>query len=176
MSNEQRQETQAFGTSEWREGEPGEPERSGGVPNAAHGQASQSKDPNDISDPEVLDKAKRRRHTAKYKLRIIREADKCTEPGQLGALLRREGLYHSSLGTWRQQRERGELEALRGKKRGRKSSGKDKALVDENRKLSQKIERMEKRLKKAEIIIDFQKKISELMGISQKEEEAGEKD
>jgi transposase-like protein len=73
-----------------------------------------------IPDPEVVPKAKRRQFTAKYKLRIVREADACTEPGQIGSLLRREGLYSSYLTKWRQQREDGQLQALSSKKRGRK--------------------------------------------------------
>ena len=76
-----------------------------------------------IPDPEVVPKAKRRKFSAEYKLRILDEADKCTEPGQIGALLRREGLYSSHLTTWRRQRGQGVLEALSPKKRGRK--GKD---------------------------------------------------
>ena len=57
-------------------------------------------------DPEVAERAKRRRFTAEYKLRIVEEADRCTEPGQIGALLRREGPYSSHLGEWRRMRER----------------------------------------------------------------------
>jgi transposase-like protein len=79
--------------------------------------------PTDIPDPEVVPKAKRRKFSAEYKLRILDESDNCTEPGQIGALLRREGLYSSHLSTWRRQREQGLLEALSSKKRGRK--GKD---------------------------------------------------
>jgi transposase-like protein len=80
-----------------------------------------------IPDPEVVPKAKRRRFTAEYKLRIIREADTCTEPGEIGSLLRREGLYSSYLSKWRQQQEEGQLEALSSRKRGRKN--KDPAAV-----------------------------------------------
>ena len=70
------------------------------------------------ADPEVADKATRRQLSAKYKRRIVREADRCTKPGELGALLRREGLFSSALSTWRRQREAGELEGLRPAKRG----------------------------------------------------------
>jgi transposase len=73
-------------------------------------------------NPEVPDKAVRRRFTAEYKLRILRLADACSDPGSLGSLLRREGLYASNLNTWRHQRERGVLSALTPKKRGRKES------------------------------------------------------
>ena len=72
-------------------------------------------------DPEVTPKAKRRRFSAEYKLRILAEADGCTQPGEIGALLRREGLYSSHLTTWRRQRDEGQLYGLTGKKRGRKA-------------------------------------------------------
>lgn len=115
-------------------------------------------------NPEVPDKAVRRRFTAEYKLRILTLADACTNPGSLGALLRREGLYASNLTTWRQQRKRGVLSALTPKKRGRKESVRD-PLVLENEKLRKENERISKRLRQAEIIIDVQKKVSQLLGI-----------
>ena len=71
-------------------------------------------------DPQVVPKAKRRQFSAKYKLRILTEADNCTERGEIGALLRREGLYSSYLADWRKQRESGALNGLRDRKRGRK--------------------------------------------------------
>lgn len=117
-----------------------------------------------IPNPEVPDKATRRRFTAEYKLRILTLADACTEPGSLGALLRREGLYASNLNTWRHQRERGILSGLTPKKRGRKESVRD-PLVAENEKLHKENERITKRLRQAEIIIDVQKKISQILGI-----------
>ena len=117
-----------------------------------------------LPNPEVPDKAVRRRFTAEYKLRILTLADACTEPGSLGALLRREGLYASNLNTWRHQRERGVLSALTPKKRGRKESGRD-PLVAENEKLRRENERITKRLRQAEIIIDVQKKVSQILGI-----------
>ena len=73
-----------------------------------------------MPNPEVRTKAKRRTFTAEYKRRILEEADGCTESGEIGALLRREGLYSSHLSGWRRQREAGELAGLRPKKRGRK--------------------------------------------------------
>ena len=117
-----------------------------------------------LPNPEVIDKAVRRRFTAEYKLRILNEADACTEPGSLGALLRREGLYASNLNTWRQQRERGILSGLTPQKRGRKESVRD-PLVVENEKLRKENERLTNRLRQAEIIIDVQKKVSQILGI-----------
>lgn len=115
-------------------------------------------------NPEVPDKAVRRRFTAEYKLRILTLADACTESGSLGALLRREGLYASNLNAWRRQRERGVLSALTPKKRGRKESVRD-PLVAENEKLRKENARISKRLRQAEIIIDVQKKVSQILGI-----------
>ena len=89
-----------------------ENEESGGTEGArrATGVAPEAAGRNgDAPDPEVADKATRRRFTAAYKRRIVREADKCTKPGEVGALLRREGVYSSSLSTWRRQHDAGEL-------------------------------------------------------------------
>jgi|PlaIllAssembly_1097288.scaffolds.fasta_scaffold504060_2 transposase-like protein len=115
-------------------------------------------------DPEVKDKAIRRRFTAEYKLRILNQADACIETGGLGELLRREGLYASNLNTWRSQRERGVLSGLTPKKRGRKESVRD-PLRAENEKLRKENERLANRLRQAEIIIDIQKKVSQILGI-----------
>lgn len=115
-------------------------------------------------NPEVQDKAVRRRFTTEYKLRILTLADACSESGSLGTLLRREGLYASNLNTWRHQRERGVLLALTPKKRGRKGSVRD-PLIAENEKLRRENERITKCLKQAKIIIDVQKKVSQLLGI-----------
>jgi len=115
-------------------------------------------------NPEVQDKAVRRRFTAEYKLHILTLADSCTDTGSMGTLLRREGLYASNLNTWRHQRELGILSSLTPKKRGRKESVRD-PLVAENEKLRRENERITKRLRQAEIIIDVQKKVSQLLGI-----------
>ena len=115
-------------------------------------------------DPEVPAKAARRRFTAEYKLRVLTLVDACNEPGCLGKLLRREGLYASNLNTWRSQRDRGVLSALAPKKRGRKESVRD-PLHAENEKLRKENERLSSRLRQAEIIIDIQKKISQILGI-----------
>jgi transposase len=117
-----------------------------------------------LPDTEVTAKAKRRRFTAEYKLRILREADALAETGGIGEMLRREGLYTSHLSTWRRERERGELEGLSAKKRGRKAHP-DKELVEENKRLAREVARLEKRLAQAETIIDVQKKVSTLLGI-----------
>jgi transposase-like protein len=115
-------------------------------------------------NPEVPDKAVRRRFSAEYKLRILTLADACSDPGSLGALLRREGLYASNLNTWRHQRERGVLSGLTPKKLGRKESVRN-PLVAENEKLRRENDRITKRLRQAEIIIDVQKKVSQILGI-----------
>ena len=121
-------------------------------------------------DPEVKAKPERRQFSAEYKRRILEEADACTEAGQIGALLRREGLYSSNLTHWRQQRAEGSLKALSPKKRGPKPD----PLADENAALRRRVERLEADLKRAETIIEVQKKLSELLGLpdpsSQKKE------
>jgi transposase-like protein len=126
-------------------------------------------------DPEVADKAVRRRFTAEYKLRILTLADACTDTGSLGTLLRQEGLYASNLNTWRHQRERGVLSALTPKKRGRKETVRDPLIV-ENEKLRRENERITNRLRQAEIIIDVQKKVSQILGIQLATPEEGETD
>jgi len=126
-------------------------------------------------DPEVPEKKPRRNFTAKYKLRILQEVENCTEPGEIGALLRREGLYSSNLTVWRKQKEQGILQGVTPKKRGRKTKEKNPLtrkvaeLERENRKLQDK-------LKKAEIIIDVQKKISQILEMTDEEYEAEEND
>lgn len=115
-------------------------------------------------DPEVSSRPSRRRLTASYKLRILREADACAERGQLGALLRREGLYSSHLINWRRQREQGVLNALEPRKRGRKARPVD-PLARKLAELERDNRRLQKRLEQAERIIDFQKKVTALLGI-----------
>ncbi len=118
------------------------------------------------SDPEVPEKKPRRKFTAKYKLEILKKAEKCSRPGQIGLLLRKEGLYSSNLTTWRKQRDKGLLEAMTPKKRGRKRVEKN-PLAREVARLQRDNERLKKKLKQAETIIEVQKKISQLLGISQ---------
>ena len=117
-----------------------------------------------IPDPAVPEKPVRRRFAAEYKLRILREADHCTQPGQLGALLRREGLYSSHLSTWRQQRDAGTLAGLTPKRRGRKANP-DAPLIAENERLKRETQRLAAKLRQAETIIEIQKKLAEMLGI-----------
>ncbi len=116
------------------------------------------------SDPEVPEKPVRRRFDAAYKQRIVEEADGCSQPGELGQLLRREGLYSSLLSTWRRQRDEGGLAGLSPKRRGRKAKRKDIVAL-ENDRLRRENERLAQRLKQAETIIEVQKKVSEMLGI-----------
>jgi transposase-like protein len=109
---------------------------------------------------EVVAKAKRRQYTAEYKLRILREVDACQGYGEIGALLRREGVYSSSLTNWRRQRERGELDGLSPQKRGPKP---DPQAVELAR-LKREVEHLRERLRKAEMIIDVQKKVAQMLG------------
>ena len=114
-------------------------------------------------DPEVVAKAKRRRFTAKYKQQILAKADTAaSEPGAIGALLRREGLYSSHLVKWRRDREASIQQGLEPRKRGPKFTR--SPLADENQKLQRENERLTEQLRKAEIIIDVQKKVAALLG------------
>ncbi len=114
-------------------------------------------------DPEVVDKPSRRRFSPAYKLRILEEVNGCTELGEVGRLLRREGLYSSSLTAWRKATRDGTLKAL-SKKRGRKP---ERNPLDEKvRKLERQNARLENELRKAHLIIDVQGKVAGLLGIS----------
>ena len=124
-------------------------------------------------DPEVPEKPVRRKFTAEYKLSILAEADRCTKPGEIGALLRREGLYSSVLSTWRRNRRDGTLGALSPKKRGPKVV--KNPLADEVARLEREVERLKRKLQQAETIIDVQKKVSGLLGINLESPEPGEK-
>lgn len=118
-----------------------------------------------VIDPEVPEKAIRRKFTAAYKLRILKEADACKESGQCGTLLRREGLYSSHLTSWRRQREQGTLEALCPRKRGPKVAPVN-PLKKRVEALEQETQHLRHQLKQAEIIIEVQKKISEMLHLS----------
>jgi len=113
----------------------------------------------EVRDTEVVPKAKRRQFSVAYKKGILAEVDGCTEAGQIGAILRREGLYSSHLTSWRRQRERGEWGGNRGR------PAKPEAEQELNR-LRQENERLQQRLAQAEAIIDVQKKVSQLIGLT----------
>lgn len=115
-------------------------------------------------ETEVPEKAKRRAFTAEYKRRIVKEADACKGPGEIGALLRREGLYSSHLATWRAACDRGELVAgAATKKRGPKATPpdpRDKKIAEQAREIA----RLTKRAERAEGIVEVQKKVAALLG------------
>ncbi len=123
--------------------------------------APDSEDNRAPPDPEVLEKAKRRRFSAEYRLDIVRKADGCKETGQIGALLRREGLYSSQLVLWRRQRDAGALSTMRARKRGPKA----KVVDPEVAVLTRENARLQRRLAQAEGIIEVQKKVAEILGI-----------
>jgi len=113
-----------------------------------------------MPNTEVVAKAKRKRFTATEKLRILREVEACRGSGEVGALLRREGIYSSYLTTWRKQRELGELDGLSPHKRGPKPNPEAIELV----KLRREHERLQERMRRAELIIDVQKKVARMLG------------
>ena len=122
---------------------------------------------NDIfPNPEVPEKKPRRNFTASYKLRILQKVDLCTESGQIGRLLRREGLYSSNLTNWRKARDSGLLQAMSPRKRGRKLKEKN-PLTSEVALLQKEKRKLEHKLKQANLIIEAQKKISQILGIIQ---------
>ena len=120
--------------------------------------------PKVVPDPEVPEKTVRRRFTAAYKLRILKEAERCTEQGQIGALLRREGIYSSSLTLWKRQVTQG----LIPKKRGPVTQKSDPYVL-RNAELEKENARLTHKLKQAELIIDVQKKVAELLTGSSEE-------
>jgi len=120
--------------------------------------------PKSTPDPEVSDKPKRRRYTARYKLSILEAADACSAPGEIGALLRREGLYSSLLSTWRHQRAEGALGALATRKRGRKPKKVD-PLAARVRELESDKRELERQLEQARTVIDVQKKLSQILAL-----------
>lgn len=150
----------------------GDPERSGGERSEAPRSegastvergvpgSSQAADPL-VPDPEVVARPKRRQFTAEYKLRILREADACKGSGEMGALLRREGLYSSHLVLWRRQREEAAQSQLKARKRGPKPKPQDPRV----KQLERENARLQRRLQRAETIIEIQKKAAALLGI-----------
>jgi len=141
------------------EAERSEAELSGGLTKSAGKQVRMS-----VPDPEVSMASGRRRFSAAYKARIVREADACTEVGEIGAMLRREGLYSSQLVEWRRSYRKGAEKALADDKRGRKSMA--NPLEPEVQRLQKELDRTQKKLAQAELIIDFQKNLCEILGIS----------
>jgi transposase len=115
-------------------------------------------------DPEVVERPHRRQFTAAYKLQILQEADGCHAPGQLGAVLRREGLYSSHLRDWRRQRTQGTLNALAPRRRGRPATP---TLEVELARLRHENDRLRRQLAAAEAIVEIQKKVSALLGLTQ---------
>jgi transposase len=148
----------ASAVAERSEGERSEPQLRGATAEAGATPTSASR-----PDPEVVAKPKRRTFAAEYKQRILQEAELAAAiPGGVGALLRREGLYSSHLVTWRRERQAGILEALKSRKRGRRSER--NPLAEENQKLRRQVGQLTEKLRKAEIIIDVQKKVAALLG------------
>jgi transposase len=117
-----------------------------------------------MPNTEVVAKAKRKRFTAAEKLRILREVEACQGSGEIGALLRREGIYSSYLTTWRRQRETGELDGLSPQKRGPKPNPEAIELG----KLRREHERLKERMRQAELIIEVQKKVAQMLGVTLK--------
>jgi transposase-like protein len=152
-----RVERAAWSGAEPREGERSEPERGGAQDHAGRAGAV----PGD-RDTEVQPRARRRTFTAGYKLRILRQADACKRPGELGALLRREGLYSSHLAVWRRERDRGAVKSLASKKRGPKGPSPEAKRVVE---LERENQRLREELRRAQLINEAQKKLHELLGI-----------
>ncbi len=122
---------------------------------------SGARGPEGAPDPEVTERAKRRRFTAEYKLRILRKADACKGDGDVGALLRREGLYSSQLAAWRRQRDELAKAGLKARKRGPKA----KVVDPRVKQLERENARLKRRLERVELMLDIQKKASEMLGI-----------
>ncbi len=158
-SSKKRKDGRSPGAPQRSSGERSETERSGGAPGDRGAAAPRAAQP----DPEVLERPQRRKFPAEYKLRILAEADACVEQGQLGAFLRREGLYSSHISTWRRQRDEGALSGLTPKKRGRKVP--KNPLAAHVATLEAEIRRLQKQLEEAATIIEFQKKVSDVLRI-----------
>lgn len=124
------------------------------------------------ADPEVAAKPKRRRFTAEYRLRIVKEADATKKPGAIGALLRREGLYSSHLVAWRREREAGALSQMRSRKRGPKA----KVVDPRVKQLERENARLQRELAQAVTIISIQKKVASMLGIPLKAPQLDEND
>ena len=128
--------------------------------------------PEGAPDPEVTERAKRRRFTAEYKLRILRKADACKGDGDVGALLRREGLYSSQLAAWRRQRDEIAKAGLKARKRGPKG----KVVDPQVKQLKRENARLKRRLERVELMLTIQKKASEMLGIPLNQPDKDEND
>ena len=133
-----------------------EPQGAGGDRRESAGAPSSS----GVPDPELAERPRRRRFGAEYKLRVLREAEACTRKGEIGAMLRREGLYTSHLTAWRKQRDAGALEGLAPRKRGPRPPSREQV---ENRALRQRLERTEVELETARRVIEVQGNVSALL-------------
>lgn len=123
-----------------------------------------------VPEVEVTGKAERRRFSAEYKSKILKAADACRLPGELGELLRKEGLYSSNLTAWRAARDRGEINGLSPKKRGPKAvvrDARDRRIAE----LERESRKWKARAERAEALVDLQKKVSELLGVTLPESE-----
>jgi len=140
----------------------------GGEERSDEAPSSRRNAPEGRPDPEVVAKPRRRQFSAQYRLRILEEADRCTEPGDVGRLLRREGLYSSHLTAWRKARRKGSLQGLSSKKRGAKPA-RGNPLDAKVRELEATVTRLEKELRTAHTILDVQGKVAGLLGFSLKD-------
>lgn len=147
-----------LGSPDHRANERSEAERGSGEPNNGRAPEAVASE-----KTETLERPKRRTFTAEYKQAIIKEADSAVDPGAIGALLRREGLYSSHLATWRRERDAGAIAGLKPKPRGPKA--RVSAEAKELAQLRQENEALRHRLKQAELIIEFQKKVHDVLGI-----------
>jgi transposase-like protein len=149
-----------MGDTERSGGERSEAPRSGGFPMVERSSSS----PERVPDPEVAARPRRRQFTAEYKLRILREVDSCKGSGEIGALLRREGLYSSHLVLWRRQREEAAQSQLKARKRGPKPKVQDPRV----KQLERENARLQRQLKRVALLLDIQKKAGEILGIPMK--------
>lgn len=133
----------------------------------------EKRDAREVPDPEVRVTPQYRQFSAEYKLEILRRADACTQPGEIGALLEEEGLYSSYLSKWRQARAEGKLDSTKGRKRGPKPPA-NRELAEEHAALQRENARLRERLATAETIIEVQKKLSQLLGLEISTVENGE--
>jgi transposase len=138
-----------------------EPAHNNGQASTSPPSASSPQSKNGVPDPQVIEKATRRRFSAADKLRILKEADACHKPGELGALLRREGLYSSSLTSFRQQRAQGKLRPGNVEKKVTQRKTNEAARQRDNRQVAQ----MQKQIQQLTGLLELQKKLSDLLGI-----------